>query len=184
LAYSIYRDEEERGPEEVKEKPKPVGIVAPVFVWIVIIALAAAITLVIIPFAMAHNRTLFDSYLTYYSGHILTMSAILVISFIIAIWIGFRVSHTSKKKSEVIYVGINKAIYSVVAYTIAMLVLYYLFQRFSSGMFVALGQTAFEEYIVLIPCVIVIVVVPILALILSVVRKDSVPLPNKKVPRL
>jgi hypothetical protein len=178
LAYDIYykrTDEEAQKPEEKDKNAKPkltkVSISGPLTFWIGLLVIAAMLQLVAIPFATNYSSSIFTSYFNDFANYVIYIPGIVVLPLITALWIGDRVSSLeTTKKSFVATKGLVNAVYAVMVYIVSIFIVYLIMGLIKTGVLYPLSLVTFAEYLIGIPCAIVLVMVPLFAVISSARR--------------
>jgi hypothetical protein len=173
VAYdSYYRKDKLENREETEKKEQPINISleAPLTFWIGLLVLAALIQFVAIPIANARGHTALNPYFNEFADYIIFIPGILVLPLITAVWIGERVSYIKKNNSFRVYKGVINAIYASLVYMISILVIYIIMTEQHIGVLSSMTPLMFAEYLIAIPVVICVIVVPLFA-VLSAERR-------------
>ena len=178
MGYDSYykrTDEEKAGKSKDKEAGKPqvtnVSITGPITFWIGLLVIAALLQLVAIPFANSYSHTVFNNYFNDFANYILYIPGLVVLPLIVALWVGDRVSYLeSRKKSAIVSKGIINALYTSLIYIVAIFIIYLIMVLVKLGALHAVSPLLFGEYLILIPVVINIIMIPIFALLSSARR--------------
>jgi hypothetical protein len=175
LAYDSYyqRDETEEIKDSKTEK-KPdvatVSIAGPLIFWIGLLVIGAVLQLVAIPLAKTYNHTAFDAYFNTFANYVIYIPGLLILPLVASLWIGDRVSYVDRKKSLIAYKGIINALYAAMVYAVAIFIIYFIMQFKDIGVLAMLNMTTFAEYLIAIPIIITLVMVPLFA-VLSAARR-------------
>jgi hypothetical protein len=155
--------------EEIASKPKvkqtPVSLGEPLSLWIGLLILATLIELVVIPFAKIYGHTGLNVYLAAVAGGLLYIPGIFILPLVISLWVGDRVSNSGVGKLNVMVKGFVNAIYCAIVYVIAIFIIYIIMTMQNSGTLATLNMMTFIEYLIAIPVLILIVIMPLFALI-------------------
>lgn len=178
MAYdSYYRRSEEAAdmaevnPKNVKEKKvATVGLFGPMGFWVGLLVLAALIQLLAIPFATGYGHTEFNPYLNDFASYVLYLPGIIALPLIISLWIGDRVSGIANSKSTVAEKGFVNAVYCVLIYAVSIFIIYLVLGMQKLAPLGVMSTTMFVEYMIGVPAVITLVIVPLFA-VLSSARK-------------
>ncbi|MCL5433969.1 MAG: hypothetical protein M1538_03270 [Candidatus Marsarchaeota archaeon] len=144
-----------------------IDIIGPLSFWLAFLVLGVIIQLVLIPIVInlrVSNGSLIKI-LSDIGGWILYMPGALILPLVISLWMGERIGATKNKVKSAITIGIINAIYTVIVYIIAIFIIYllisYIEPSFISGYNLTLVTLA--EYVIAIPAMIVLILVPFIA---------------------
>lgn len=163
--------DKEKAAEVGKPTVTKVSITGPLTFWIGLLVIAALLQLVAIPFANSYSHTVFNNYFNDFANYVLYVPGLVVLPLIVALWVGDRVSYLeSKKKSDVISKGVINALYTSMVYIVAIFIIYLIMTLVKLGVLHALPLPVFIEFLVVIPTVINMVMIPLFALLSSARR--------------
>lgn len=155
------------------KKPKTISTISlsgPMTLWIGLLIIAAALQLGAIPFAAHYGHTGFNSYFNEFANYILYVPGFIALPLIASLWIGERVSTLGKDKSFVAMKGLVNAIYCSIIYGISILIIYIAMVMEKTAPLGTMSNMMFAEYIIGVPVVITLVIIPLFAIIASARR--------------
>ncbi len=143
-----------------------VSLSGPLSFWIGILVVAALIQLVAIPFATQYGNSSFNVYLKIFADYVLYIPGFIVIPLIASVWIGDHVSSSiGNKKKLIVGKGLINALYSALIYVITIFIIYVVMRYAQKGALATVSLMTFAEYLLIVPFVIVMFIVPIFALL-------------------
>ncbi|MDE1856932.1 MAG: hypothetical protein KGH98_02495 [Candidatus Micrarchaeota archaeon] len=165
--------EQERRMKKAQEDAEEPSIFGPIILWVVILAAATILELVVGPMLSGIGQGA-ASALQSIVNYILYMPGIIVLPIIMAIWIGEIVaSFKSISMKNVAQVSLVNAVYTAIIYAITIFILYIIIETVSPAS--PIGQTFGKQDVlplnlIGVPVAIVIVLIPLFAT-LSVFRR-------------
>jgi hypothetical protein len=171
-----YNSYYKREPEEMlPEKPKSITnikLAGPMLFWVGLIIIAVIFQVVAIPFAMNYGRTNFNGYINAFANSVLYTPGIVILPLMVSLWIGDRVSFITGTKSHIAMKGVLNAAYSIMIYTVAIVIAYIIMTTQQRGVFYGMTMPFFVLWMILIPALINITIIPIFA-VLSSIRRNG-----------
>ncbi|MGI0100567.1 MAG: hypothetical protein ACREBH_02510 [Candidatus Micrarchaeaceae archaeon] len=164
-SYYNRSDLDNKDGESEKKGLMSISVEEPLAFWIGLIAIGAIMQLLAIPLATSYGHTAFNIYMNQFAGYVIYIPGIVVLPLIVSMWIGDRVSYLDRKKTNVARKGLINAIYAVIVYVVSILILYVIMNYLHAGVLSALSMDMFFKYVVAVPCIIVIVIVPLFAVV-------------------
>lgn len=159
------KDGDDEDGDSQEQQRSSVDISAPVSFWIAIVAIAAIIQLMIVPLTQGGFQNQFLSLANALATQVLYIPGIFIIPMIVALWIGAKVSYASGGYTNIIYRSMLNALYACVLYVIEIFMAFILSGSFHTGVLSSLSVPVFLGYVVAMPVLITIVVVPLFALV-------------------
>lgn len=172
---SFYKREAEYKDAKEQEKVNiSVNLAGPLGFWIGILLIATLIQLVFIPIAIAYNSATFNPYLNSFAEYAIYMPGVIVLPLIASVWIGERVSGSfgDKKKGILVSKSLINALYSILVYAVTIFIIYIVMRFLNAGVLAGMDPLSFVEYMIAVPFVISMVIIPLFAL-LSAARHYS-----------
>ena len=163
-------DGEEREPEK-RAETNDVQIAAPLTFWIGFLVFAVILVAVVVPVANSLGISSMDKYITQIASYIVYLPGSIILPLIAALLIGERVGESKKKSGVVLYSGVINALYAILVYIVAIFIIYLAARYSGAGFLSSVNLTDFIEYLIVIPVVITVVLVPLFALISYARRK-------------
>ena len=155
--------EDNAGP--AKKEITTISLAGPLAFWIGLIIIAAVLQLVAVPFTASYGRTTLSKELAAVGNYIIYEPGILILPILASLWMGERVSHLDKHMSYVATKGVANATYAIIVYSVAALIVYLAMMYQKMGVLSSFSTVSFIEYIILVPCAIVLIVVTTFAVI-------------------
>lgn len=124
----------------------------------------------LLPFAPQNINGLLESI----AGWIIYFPGYFILPLVVAVWLGERVGASRNKVTSAMTVGLINAIYAILIYVIAMVIIYLLITAIKPSFFSAsnISLVSFAENAIGIPVAIVLILVPFIAS-LSAARHSS-----------
>lgn len=166
--------EQIRVPEErARREQRPdanLNISAPIALWIGLVLVAAVVQLGVAPFISGAVVGPYLSLASTLAIYILYIPGVFIIPMVAALWIGAKVGATQGDYNTILYRSLLNALYASMIYVIVVFVVLVASLSLQTGTLYAIGLTQFIEYVVAIPVLIAIVVVPLFGIV-STARK-------------
>lgn len=154
-----------------KQKSRdPIALGGPLSFWIGILIIAAAIQEVILPISQHYVVNTSIALLNTFAGYLLYTPGILILPIIVGLWVGDLVGSTEGSYSDILYRSIINAIYTSIVYAVCIFVIYISSQSLNAGSFSSISFITFLDYILAVPILIQIVIVPLFAMLTSARR--------------
>ncbi len=149
---------------------EPIALGGPLSFWIGILVLAAAMQELVMPLAQRYVVSQNIALLNIFAGYILYTPGIFILPIIVGLWVGDLVGSTEGSYTDILYRSVINAFYTAIVYAVCIFVIYIVSQSVGIGALSSIGFTKFAEYVLAIPILIQIVVVPFFALLTSARR--------------
>jgi len=150
-------------------RKRDISLVGPMFLWVFIIVIGIAFETVVPSLfsggGLLHINTAFY---TSMGKYILYLPGAIILPLIISVWIGHRVGEGSEDTKTATKLGVLNGVYSSIVYAVVIVIAYIILYYAGPSTIIPLQD--FEEYMIGIPVVIVIVFSTLIA-VLNRVRK-------------
>lgn len=147
-----------------------VPIFGPLLLWIGLMLAGVAIQIV---FAYAEGGAFVSSYLSDIyaaSGYLVYVPGIFILPLMSALWLGHRIGGTDGDYAEIAYRGVINALYAAVIFVIFAFAVYMASVSMHEGVLSTIPFRSFLLFVIAIPSIIEIVVVPMFAVLSSLKR--------------
>lgn len=152
---------------ETKKQGTGISIAAPLTLWIALLIIGV-FSAYMAKFLAASGIA---SLMTNISGWILYLPGSLIIPLVVSIWIGERVGSAKGGSKSAVKIGEINAIYTTLIYVVVVLIIYMLLYYILPTYLQTKSLTNYAEYVIGIPAVIVLALVPIVSA-LSAARRS------------
>ncbi|MGC8571906.1 MAG: hypothetical protein ACP5LH_01325 [Candidatus Micrarchaeia archaeon] len=166
----IEEDSNIKESKSINEQPNKnngieIDIIGPLTFWLSFLVMGVIIQLILIPIFNNSIDNSIIEVLNKISGWILYLPGSLILSLIVALWIGERIGATKNKVKSAVIIGVINAVYTIIVYIIAIFIIYLLIS-YIEPTFIKdynLTLTLLAEYVIIIPSAIVLILVPFIA---------------------
>ncbi|MDE1868874.1 MAG: hypothetical protein KGH60_02825 [Candidatus Micrarchaeota archaeon] len=164
-------DDEAKQEKPAAKKDTTINVTGPLVFWIGFLVLGLAIELLFVPLANAGNATGAATFLTQIGGYILYIPGAIILPLIVALWLGERVGASGKPMHPAIYSSLINALYTALIYVVSIFIIYLVIKYAGITLVSGLTLVQFVEYVIAVPVVILLVLVPLFTT-LSVARRS------------
>lgn len=140
-----------------------IDVFGPLTFWLVILVIGVILELIIAPIASSLGNSGLQSLVIAISGYILYLPGAVILPLVVAVWLGERVGATKNNVGPAVNIGLVNAAYTALIYAVAIFIIYLLIKYITPGFLSAVSLTMFLEFVVIIPIVIVVALIPFIA---------------------
>ncbi|MGC8649007.1 MAG: hypothetical protein ACP5UN_02205 [Candidatus Micrarchaeia archaeon] len=141
-----------------------IDIVGPLSFWLAFLIMGVIIQLVLVPFMnSATSQNTITPVLLEISSWILYLPGSIILPLIVALWLGEKIGATKNKIKSAITIATINAIYTALVYIIAIFIIYLLIDYITPTFFNKIGIVAIAEYVVILPIIIIVILIPLIA---------------------
>ncbi len=147
--------------EVEKRRPVEIDIVAPLIFWLALLLIGVLALLVLKP--VFANITGVATLMAEISQLILYLPGCVIMPLIVSIWIGEKAGQAKNGIKSATKIGEINAIYATLIYIVAIFIIYLLIYYISPASLQSISLVSYAEYVILLPAVIVLALVPIVS---------------------
>lgn len=168
----VIEDEDNRksAPAPAK-KDNNIKVTGPLVFWIGFLVLGLVIELAFVPLVNAIGAQGAAAFLGKLGGYILYVPGAIILPLIAALWIGERVGSSGKPMHAALYSSVINALYTALIYVVSIFIVYLVIKYAGITLVSGLSLVQFVEYVIAVPVVILLVLVPLFTT-LSVARRS------------
>ncbi len=156
---------------ESKKRTVEIDIVAPLIFWIALLLIGVLAILLFQPI-FSSNKGI-STLMTDISGWILYLPGSLIMPLVVSIWIGEKAGQAKNGIKSAAKIGEINAVYATLIYVVAVFIIYLLLYYISPASIQSKSLINYAEYVILLPAVIILALVPIVSALSAARHSDG-----------